>query len=1187
MHTHILQCVALFCVTTILLLCLIFRLNFKEDISAFLPFDGKQHESFQVYQDVSGANKLIAIFQYRDSINNNPDNLVAAVDDFSQIIAENDSLQMITEIVTQVDLDVITEITDFVYYNIPYFLTEDDYVRMDSLLSQKEYVKSSLEEDKRLLMFPATSLLSSNIAKDPLNLFTPVVSRLNNDKVKSFFESYDGYIFTKDMSRCMVVMTSPFGNSETQKNAQLMHLLEDVAKDVKLNHIGLDIHFIGGPSIAVGNASQIKKDSIISVVIAVVLIMFLMIKVFKDIRNIMLIVLSIAWGWIFALGILSLFHKDISLIVIGISSIILGIAVNYPLHLVTHSKHTYSVKQALREIISPLIIGNITTVGAFMALIPLESVALRDLGLFSAFLLVGTIFFVVLFLPHIIRKTQVENDSIDNEDKGWLTKLCDIKLENKWALCLVIVLTCLFAYYSNRTTFDSNMNNINFMTDEQRFDLEYFQQMTAGLESGNQCVYVVSKGSSIDDALMNGYRIHDTLLSISKDYDGATISSCLDLFIPQSIQSIRIERWNSFINKYQNVFTNELRNLATNAGFNENAFEPFLTIVNETYIPKKYDDFAPLRTLCSTNFSLDPTSDTYRIVDVIQVNSDDLLNVKQRVKDLEDTNHFCFDVQSMNSALAINLSNNFNYLGWACGVIVFVFLWFSFGNIELALISFLPMAVSWIWILGIMGLTGIQFNIVNVILATFIFGQGDDYTVFMTEGCCYEYAYRRRMLVSYKRSIIVSALIMFIGIGTLIIAEHPALRSLAEITIVGMFAVVLMAYLLPPVVFKWMVFSCGQYRKRPLTIVPLLRTVFCGLVWLLQLFITYILGVILFIFGKRTNKKCILFRKFVSSFHQFDLKLMPGLRFSLHNPEKEDFAKPCVIICNHQSMLDPMFLMAMTHKILIVANERSSMNPIVRIMFKWLGFYTIRNNNFTAWKDSSLERDLDVFKSYIKNGYSIAIFPEGVRNPNSSIVRYHKGPFYLAEELGVDIVPIIIHGVNFMMPKGSFACYKGSVHMHIGHRIDSKNILWGKDYIQTTKLVHKYYIGEYAKLRKKYETTSFFYSLLLDRYRYKGVEVMVSVKSNLKKHGNYSIYIDRDFNEDIVHIRHSGWGEMALLFALVHPDKKIIAYEDDFEKRELAKYAAKDLVNNLLFLKENEYVNMDINKEIIYDCGKL
>lgn len=114
-----------------------------------------------------------------------------------------------------------------------------------------------------------------------------------------------------------------------------------------------------------------------------------------------------------------------------------------------------------------------------------------------------------------------------------------------------------------------------------------------------------------------------------------------------------------------------------------------------------------------------------------------------------------------------------------------------------------------------MGLLHIDFNIVNVILATFIFGQGDDYTIFMTEGCQYEYAYGRRLLASYKRSILLSALIMFIGMGTLIIARHPALHSLAEVTIVGMSSVVVMAWLLPPFLFHWLVSRHGALRQPP------------------------------------------------------------------------------------------------------------------------------------------------------------------------------------------------------------------------------------------------------------------------------------------------------------------------------------------------------------------------------------
>ena len=124
-----------------------------------------------------------------------------------------------------------------------------------------------------------------------------------------------------------------------------------------------------------------------------------------------------------------------------------------------------------------------------------------------------------------------------------------------------------------------------------------------------------------------------------------------------------------------------------------------------------------------------------------------------------------------------------------------------------------------------MGLTGIDFNIVNVILATFIFGQGDDYTIFMTEGCQYEYTYGKKMLASYKNSIMLSALIMFIGIGTLILARHPALRSLAVVTIVGMFSVIMMAYLFPPLIFRWLVYrKDGNKRTQPIT----LRNLFTG-----------------------------------------------------------------------------------------------------------------------------------------------------------------------------------------------------------------------------------------------------------------------------------------------------------------------------------------------------------------------
>lgn len=1160
MQSHRRLCLLSFIILTSVLCDLLLRLDFKEDISDFLPLEGNHHEAMQVYQDVSGASRIIAIFQASDSLEANPDEMVAAIDCFENIVSEKDSLGYVRELTTQINVEKISEYTDFVYSNIPYFLSEEDYLRMDSLLSTPGYIASRLEEDKQLLMFPTSGLLSENLQRDPLNLFSPCVGRLQDGRSADNVEMYDGYIFTPDMSRAMVLMESPFGNSETQNNALLMDFLKQRAAEVETEFPSVTVHYIGGPAIAVANATQIKRDSLLSIAIAAVLIVALLVIVFRKSWNIILIVISVGWGWLFAMAMVSLIHSSVSLIVVGISSIILGIAVNYPLHLIAHTAHTGSMKQVLREIISPLVIGNVTTVGAFVALVPLKAAALRDLGIFSAFILVGTILFTVVYLPHAVRSKGNRQHHISLRWLDWLSNVTPER--NRWIILGVTLLTFVFGYFSLKTDFDSNMSHINFMTDRQKEDMVYFKELTSGNSDNTETLYVVSTGNTLDEAIDSNAALRPGLRKILAPFGGVHQSDLL--FLPSAKQQDeRLERWSQFVERHKILLTDSLEQKSLLMGFRKDAFSPFGDILSGKYARQDKDFFNPLNAINSRHLSIDSINGKYRVVNLISARTENIDALRQKIDSIGGAS-FCFDVQSMNSAIANGLSDNFNYIGWACGLIVFIFLWASFASIELALLSFLPMAVSWIWILGIMGISGIQFNIVNIILATFIFGQGDDYTIFMTEGCCYEYAFRRKMLASYKSSILVSALIMFIGIGTLIFAKHPALHSLAEVTIVGMFSVVLMAYLLPPLVFNWITKSNGRYRKRPLTLGPLLRTWFCGAWWLSQLLVGYILGFFLFVIGRRTPATLALFHRFVTWSHRIDLKLMPGVKFRMHNPHKESLDKPCVIVCNHQSLLDPMYFMAWSPKILIVANERSSMNPVVRVMFKWLGFYTIRQSNFTAWKDSSLERDLEIFKRYVADGYSIAFFPEGMRNPDSSILRCHKGPFYLAKQLDIDLLPVLLHGVNYLMPIQSFACYKGEINMQIGKRITPSNPLWKESYSSFAQHVHRHMKAEYRAMCRRYETAAYFAPLVIDRYRYKGTELLQEVVRNLKKRDNYSRAVNHPQPNSVV-IQNCGYGEMALLMGLVHPDTTVFAIDPDVEKITVAKYAAEGIVANVEF----------------------
>lgn len=793
-------------------LLLVVNLNYSEDISDFLPLGTSDQEALAVYQNISGASRLYILF----SNPGDADLTVEAIDHFTETVHEKDTANWCSDLTAQFDMGQIMEVTDFVYDNIPYFLTQEDYARMDSLLAQPGYIDAQLKRDLEMLMFPTGGMMISNITRDPLGLFSPVLSELQTSNTQMSFEMYDGYIFTPDMSRAVAMMSSPFGNSETEYNSRMLKILHESIDSMKEKYPEVDAHIVGGPEIAVGNASRIKKDSVLAIALAAILIVLLVTYSIGSVRNILLIFLSIGWGWLFALGGMSLFGSNVSIIVIGISSVILGIAVNYPLHLIVHLSHVPDMKTAIKETMMPLVIGNITTVGAFMTLIPLQSVALRDLGIFASLLLVGTIIFVLIYLPHMLKM----QPTAEHKSK-LLDRIAQISPEKSRLFVIgSVLLTVVLSIFSFKTEFDANMANINYMTDRQREDMQYFQTLLSNSATGTaQSMYVLSSGKSYDEALKKNELTVPTLDSLVEAGAIHGYKGVSQFLASEEEQERRLNDWKSFVSRHKILLTETLGEMAEKNGFSTGAFSQFTSLIEDEkeLKPMDIEHFRPLTSLIlSQNItSVDNTGLSY-IVNVISVEPEMMEEVKS---DFDN----CFDVVSMNSALSNNLSDNFDYIGWACSLIVFFFLWFSFGRLELAIISFLPMAVSWIWILGIMAIFGIKFNIVNVILATFIFGQGDDYTIFMTEGCQHEYTYRKPILASYKNSILQSALIMFVGIGTLIVSKHPAMKSLAEVTIIGMFSVVLMAYMIPPLMFRLLTTKEGKIRRHPITLTTLIK----------------------------------------------------------------------------------------------------------------------------------------------------------------------------------------------------------------------------------------------------------------------------------------------------------------------------------------------------------------------------
>lgn len=822
---------ALLAIVIAVLCTLVSRIEYKEDITDFMPFDEEYRKAMQVYQEVAAGNRIVMLFGTEDTTSTHQDYITAGVARFGEVLAEKDTAHWITDWQPQIDVTQVLDVFSFIYENLPIYLDEADYSQLDSLMSaDPDFVQHKLQNDYEQIGSMSGSFVQPMIEKDPLGVGIRMASILRQYQPELQYEQYDGYVFTPDQKRCLVTISSTFGSSETNGNAKLMNLLNETLSQVKSEEKcrQLEVCFIGSPVIAVSNASQIKHDSILAVVVSAVLILALLFYAFRSFSSLLQIAMATGFGFLFALGILGIFLDTLSIIVLGIASIIIGIAVNYPLHFLCHMQEEPQPRTTLRELVTPLFIGNVTTVGAFLTLVPLDAVAVRDLGLFSALMLVGTIIFVLVFMPHIPLRPQrlISSESAQLGPDG-VARLEDRLINTPLTALSLGAITILLGWYSLHTSFDSDLNHINYMTDRQREDLSYLASLQG--ESQGSTVFVSTSAGTSEEAICAMENLIQRVRNEGGDSLVLHARNPIDLIPSKAMQQRRYEAWRSFWSRhgYGDGLSTEFREKAERVGFSPEAFYPFESLLTEDFTPLEYEDFEPLTSTVLTgmvqkgqlvaqyyipNYSGSSKESAHssvsRVKEVEQLFERSLPSAESRV-----TEYHIFDLASLNSRVSDALSDNFNYIGLACSVIVFMFLWFSFRRIELALIAFLPMVIGWIWILGMMELFGIQFNIVNVILATFIFGQGDDYTIFITEGLIREYKEGRKILISYHRSILLSALIMLIGIGSLILSKHPAMHSLAEVTIIGMAVVVLMAWILPPMVFRWMIKYDDSLRR--------------------------------------------------------------------------------------------------------------------------------------------------------------------------------------------------------------------------------------------------------------------------------------------------------------------------------------------------------------------------------------
>ena len=152
-----------------------------------------------------------------------------------------------------------------------------------------------------------------------------------------------------------------------------------------------------------------------------------------------------------------------------------------------------------------------------------------------------------------------------------------------------------------------------------------------------------------------------------------------------------------------------------------------------------------------------------------------------------------------------------------------------------------------------------------------------------------------------------------------------------------------------------------------------------------------------------------------------------GVRLNVVGEENIWAARPAVFLFNHQSQLDVFVLAALLRKDFTgVAKKSLEKDPF----FGPIGYladvaYIDRSNNAAA------REGLEPAVEALRNGRSIAIAPEGTRSPTPRLLPFKKGPFHLAMQAGVPVVPIVMRNCGEIMAAHSMVIHAGTVDVAV------------------------------------------------------------------------------------------------------------------------------------------------------------
>lgn len=174
----------------------------------------------------------------------------------------------------------------------------------------------------------------------------------------------------------------------------------------------------------------------------------------------------------------------------------------------------------------------------------------------------------------------------------------------------------------------------------------------------------------------------------------------------------------------------------------------------------------------------------------------------------------------------------------------------------------------------------------------------------------------------------------------------------------------------------------------------------------------------------------LLYRMFVTG--AYAGVRLAGVRVETEGLDRLDPKRNYIFMSNHASNLDPpITLLLIPKRTSVMVKKELFRYPILGQAMRMGSLVPVDRGNRDAGIDAVRSA-----KQVVEQGINMTIYVEGKRSFDGKLLPFKKGPFYLAMECGVPVVPVTIAGTHDVMPKGRFAITPGVVRVIFHPPID-------------------------------------------------------------------------------------------------------------------------------------------------------